>query len=102
MSVLHVTKENFEKEIMESDRTVLIDFYADWCGPCRMMGPIVEEIAAEHPEYKVAKVNVDEEPELAAKFGVMSIPALFVIKEGKTVAQSLGAKPKAQVLALMQ
>ena len=102
MSVIHVTKENFENEIMQSERTVLLDFYADWCGPCRMLGPIVEEIAKEHPEYKIAKVNVDAEPELAAKFGVMSIPALFVIKEGKTVAQSLGAKPKAQVLALLQ
>ena len=102
MSVIHVTKENFENEIMHSERTVLLDFYADWCGPCRMLGPIVEEIAKEHPEYKIAKVNVDAQPELAAKFGVMSIPALFVIKEGKTVAQSLGAKPKAQVLALLK
>ena len=102
MSVIHVTKENFENEIMQSERTVLLDFYADWCGPCRMLGPIVEEIAKEHPEYKIAKVNVDAQPELAAKFGVMSIPALFVIKEGKTVAQSLGAKPKAQVLALLK
>ena len=87
---------------MKSDQTVLIDFYADWCGPCRMVGPIVEEIAAEHPEYKICKVNVDEEQELAAQFGVMSIPSLFVMKNGKVVNQTLGAQPKARILDLLQ
>jgi thioredoxin 1 len=83
MSVITVNKENFQKEVMESDRTVLIDFWASWCGPCRMVSPIVDEIADEHPEIKVCKINVDEENELAAQFGVMSIPSLFVVKEGK-------------------
>ena len=101
MSVLKITNANFEAEVLASPNTVLIDFYADWCGPCRMLGPIVEEIAAERPDVKVCKVNVDEENELAARFGVMSIPAVFVLKNGEIVAQSLGAKPKAQLLALL-
>ena len=101
MSVLKITNANFEAEVLTSPNTVLIDFYADWCGPCRMLGPIVEEIAAERPDVKVCKVNVDEENELAARFGVMSIPAVFVLKNGEIVAQSLGAKPKAQLLALL-
>lgn len=101
MSVITVTKENFENEILKADKTVLLDFYADWCGPCRMVSPIVDEIAKEHPEFKVGKVNVDEQPELAAQFGVMSIPSLFVMKNGEIVEQSLGAKPKAQILAML-
>ena len=101
MSVLKITNANFENEVLASPNTVLIDFYADWCGPCRMLGPIVEEIAAERPDIKVCKVNVDEEGELAARFGVMSIPAVFVLRNGEVVAQSLGAKPKAQLLALL-
>ena len=101
MSVIVVNKDNFQKEVMESDRTVLIDFWASWCGPCRMVSPIVDEIAQEHPEIKVCKVNVDEEGELAAQFGVMSIPSLFVIKEGKVVNQSVGALPKNQILELL-
>lgn len=102
MSVIHINKSNYEAEVLQSDKTVLIDFYADWCGPCRMVGPIVEEIAAEHPEYKICKVNVDEEQELAAQFGVMSIPSLFVMKNGKVVNQTLGAQPKARILDLLQ
>lgn len=101
MAVITVTKENFENEILKADKTVLLDFYADWCGPCRMVSPIVDEIAEEHPEFKVGKVNVDEQPELAAQFGVMSIPSLFVMKNGEIVQQSLGAKPKAQILAML-
>jgi thioredoxin 1 len=102
MSVLNVNKENFKQEVLESEKTVLVDFYADWCGPCRMVSPIVDEIAAEHPEYKVVKVNVDAENELASAYGVMSIPTLIVIKEGKVVEQSTGARPKAQILAMLQ
>ncbi len=101
MSVITVNKENFQKEIMESDRPVLVDFWASWCGPCRMVSPIVDEIAEEHPEIKVCKINVDEEAELASQFGVMSIPSLFVIKEGKVTNQSVGALPKNQILELL-
>ena len=101
MSVITVNKENFQKEVMESDRPVLVDFWASWCGPCRMVSPIVDEIALEHPEIKVCKINVDEEGELASQFGVMSIPSLFVIKDGKVTNQSVGALPKNQILALL-
>ena len=101
MAVIKLTKDNFEAEVMSCDKPVLIDFYADWCGPCRMVAPIVAEIAEEHPEYKVCKVNVDEEGALAEKFEVMSIPALFVIKDGKIADQSVGARPKAQILAML-
>ena len=102
MFAIDINKENFHKEVMESDKPVLLDFWAPWCGPCRMVVPIVEEIAREHPEYKVVKVNVDEQQELAAKFGVMTIPALFVMKDGKIVNQAVGARPKAQILALLE
>lgn len=101
MAVIKLTKENFEAEVMNCDKPVLIDFYADWCGPCRMVAPIVAEIAEEHPEYKICKVNVDEEGALAEKFEVMSIPTLFVIKDGKVADQSVGARPKAQILAML-
>ena len=100
MAYVKVTKENF-REVASSDKPVLLDFYADWCGPCRMVGPIVEEIANEHPEYVVGKINVDEEPALAQEFGVMSIPTLVVMKDGKVVRQVAGARPKAQILALL-
>ena len=101
MSVLKLNKSNFE-EVKNSDKTVLIDFYADWCGPCRMVSPIVDQIAEEYSEYLVAKVNVDEEGELASEFGVSSIPMLVVIKNGEIVAQSVGAKPKEQIVAMLQ
>lgn len=100
MAYVKVTKDNFS-EVAASDKPVLLDFYADWCGPCRMVGPIVEQIAAEHPEYVVGKINVDEENALAAEFGVMSIPTLVVMKGGKVVRQVTGARPKAQILALL-
>ena len=100
MAYVKVTNENF-REVVSSDKPVLLDFYADWCGPCRMVGPIVEEIANEHPEYVVGKINVDEEGALAQEFGVMSIPTLVVMKDGKVVRQVAGARPKGQILALL-
>ena len=100
MEVLKVTAATFEKEVLQSDKPVLVDFYADWCGPCKMMAPVLAEIAAEHPEYKICKVNVDEEGDLAAKFGVMSIPTLFVLKNGEITNHAMGAMPKARVLSL--
>ncbi len=101
MSILKVTKDNLE-EIKNSEKTVLLDFYADWCGPCRMVSPFVEEIANENPEILVGKINVDEEPELAAAFGVSSIPLLVVMKNGEIVNKSVGAKPKNQILAMLE
>ena len=100
MSVLSVTKSNFE-EVKKSEKTVLLDFYADWCGPCRMVSPLVYEIAKENPQYLVGKVNVDSEMELAAQFGVESIPMLVVMKNGEIVNKSVGARPKAQILAML-
>jgi len=102
MSVLHITQNNFRQEVMESDKPVLLDFWAAWCGPCRMIAPIIEEIAAEHPEIKVGKVNVDEEGDLAAAFKVMSIPSLFVVRDGQVTNQSLGAQPKEKILSLLK
>ena len=101
MEVLHITKDTFENEVLKSDKPVLLDFFAVWCGPCKMIAPVLDEIAAEREDIKVCKVNVDEEPELAAQYQVMSIPTLFVIKDGQVVNQSLGAKPKAQILAML-
>ena len=101
MSVLHVNKSNFDS-VKTSEKPVLLDFYADWCGPCRMVSPIVEEIARENPQYLIGKVNVDQEPELAQKFNVLSIPTLAVIKNGKIVSQSAGARPKADILAMLK
>ena len=101
MSVLALNKSNFD-ETLNTEKTVLVDFWAPWCGPCRMLSPIVDQVAEENPDLVVAKVNVDEEPELAQRFGVMSIPTLVVIKNGEEVNRSMGAKPKAQVLALVQ
>ena len=100
MAVISISKNNFDL-IKNSEKTVLLDFYADWCGPCRMVGPIVEEISNERDDILVAKINVDNEPELASEFGVASIPALFVIKDGKIVNQASGARPKPQILALL-
>ena len=101
MSVIHVDKQNFQNEVMESDKPVLLDFWAPWCMPCRMVGPILEEIAAERSDIKVGKINVDEQPELAGQFQVMSIPTLLVIKNGKIVNQSVGAMQKEAILAML-
>ena len=98
MSVLTITKENFEKEVMNSDKPVLLDFWASWCGPCRMVSPVVDEIAEEVTGKVVGKINVDEEPELAQSFGVMSIPTLIVIKSGKVANKSVGVKSKQAIL----
>ncbi len=100
MSVLNVNKENFD-EIIKSEKPVLLDFYADWCGPCQMMSPVIHEIAEEYPDYIVGKVNVDKSPELAQMFSVVSIPMFVVIKEGKVVNQSVGYKQKDQLLDFM-
>lgn len=101
MSVIHISKNNFQQEVLQSEKPVLLDFYASWCGPCRMLGPILDEIAEEHPEIKVAKVNVDEEQELASQFQVISIPSLFVLENGEIINQSLGVKPKQQILDML-
>ncbi len=101
MSVIKITKENFESEVMSSAKPVLLDFYADWCGPCRMVAPIVAEIAAERDDIVVGKINVDEENELAIKFGVASIPMLVVIKDGKIANSAVGARPKEQIIAML-
>ena len=101
MSVISVKLENFN-DIKNSDKTVLLDFYADWCGPCRMVSPIVDEIAEQFPQYLVGKINVDEEPELANAFGVSSIPMLVVMKDGKIANQSVGAIPKSQILGMLE
>ena len=101
MSVININNNNFQDEVMHSEKLVLLDFWASWCGPCRMVSPIVDEIAAQRSDIKVGKINVDEQPELAAQFGVMSIPTLFVMKNGKVVNQAVGARPKAQILAML-
>ena len=101
MAVVTITKENFEQEVLQSTKPVLLDFWASWCGPCRMLSPIVDEVAEERTDIKVGKVNVDEQPDLAAQFGVMSIPTLLVFKDGKLVNQTVGARPKSGVLALL-
>lgn len=101
MSVININKNNFQEEIMNANQPVLVDFWAAWCGPCQMLGPVIEEIAAERNDIKVAKVNVDEQPELASQFQVMSIPTLIVIKDGQIVNKSVGAKPKDQILKML-
>ena len=101
MSALNITKQNFQEEVLNSDKKVLIDFWAAWCGPCRRVSPVIEEIAEERPDVKVCKVNVDEQQELAAEFQIMSIPALVVMEHGKIVNQSVGVRPKAQILDLL-
>ena len=101
MSVIHVNKNNYGQEVLNSDKPVLLDFWAPWCGPCRLVGPILDEIAAERSDMTVCKINVDEEQELATQFGVMSIPTLVVMKNGQVVNQAIGARPKAQILAML-
>lgn len=101
MAVITITKENFEAEVLKSAQPVLLDFWAAWCGPCRMLSPVVDEVAEERTDVKVGKVNVDEQPDLAAQFGVMSIPTLLVFQNGRLVNQAVGARPKSGVLALL-
>lgn len=101
MSVFNVNMENFDL-VKNSGKTVLLDFYADWCGPCRMISPLVDEIAEENPQYLVGKINVTNEPELAQTFGVASIPTLVVMKDGNVVSRSAGARPKSQILAMLE
>ena len=101
MAVVQVNKENFNQEVMQSERKVLLDFWAPWCGPCRMVGPILDEIAAERPDVKVCKVNVDRESELASQFKVFSIPTMLVMLEGRVEDKLVGARPKHQILAML-
>ena len=101
MSVLHIGKDEFKEKVINSDKPVLVDFYATWCGPCKMIAPILEEIAQEHPEYLIVKVNVDEEPDLARQYGIVSIPTLVVVKNGKVVTQNAGLRPKQAILAML-
>ena len=102
MSVLTVNTNNFENEILHSEKPVLLDFWAPWCGPCRMVSPVVDQIAEENPQFTVGKINVDEEPELAQAFGVMSSPTLVAMKDGKIVNQAVGVRPKGQILDLLK
>ena len=102
MSVLHITKAEFDEKIIKSEKPVLVDFYATWCGPCKMVAPILEEIADEHPEYVIAKVNVDEEPELAREFKITSIPALFVLRDGEVTDKAVGYRNKEALLELIE
>ena len=101
MSAININKNNFQNEVLNSDKKVLLDFWAPWCGPCRMVVPIVEEIAGERPDIKVGKINVDEEAELASQFGIMSIPTLVVIENGKIVDQAMGARSKEAILGML-
>ena len=101
MSAININKNNFQNEIMDSEKTVLLDFWAPWCAPCRMVVPIIEEIAGERPDIRVGKINVDEQPELTSKFGIMSIPTLVVMKNGKIVQQVSGARPKKAILEML-
>ncbi|NLG53261.1 MAG: thioredoxin [Clostridiales bacterium] len=102
MNVLEITKDNFETEVLKSDKPVLLDFWAEWCGPCRLMTPVIDEISQEVTNAKVGKVNVDEQPELAGRFNVLSIPTLAVIKDGKVVNVSVGVKPKTEVINMLK
>ncbi|HZW48679.1 MAG TPA: thioredoxin [Bacillota bacterium] len=102
MSIIKITKENFELEVLKADKPVLLDFWASWCGPCRMVSPIVDQIAQEMPNIKVGKVNVDEQPELSGRFNIMSIPTLLVFKNGKLDQSSIGVRPKADIVKMLK
>ncbi len=102
MATLKITKNNFQKEVIESTKPVLLDFFASWCGPCKSISPIIDEISQEYPEIKVCKVNIDEEKEITSKFDIMSVPTLLVIKDGKVVKQSVGLKPKNQIIEMLK
>ena len=102
MSVLHITKDTFEREVLGADKPVLVDFWAPWCGPCRMVSPIIDEIAEEREDIKVCKINVDEEPDLANRFQVMSIPTLMVFKDGEIVRRAVGGQSKEKILEMME
>ena len=101
MAAININQNNFQNEVMNSDKPVLLDFWASWCGPCRMVVPIVEQIAEERSDIKVGKINIDEEPELAQQFGIMSIPTLMVLKNGAVVNKAVGARPKDSILAML-
>ena len=101
MAAINITKNTFENEVIRSDKKVLLDFWAPWCGPCRMVVPLVEEIAVERPDIKVGKINVDENPELASRFGIMSIPTLLVMENGQIVNKAMGARPKKAILEML-
>ncbi len=102
MAVLNITKENFEQEVLKSDKPVLVDFWASWCGPCKMLGPVIEEVGNEVTDTKIVKINIDEQMELASQFGVMSVPTLVLFKNGEVVKKDVGAKPKAEILKMIQ
>lgn len=102
MAIISITKENFAQQVLQSTQPVLIDFWAAWCGPCRMLSPVVDEVAEQHQQVKVGKINVDEQPELARQFGIMTIPTLMVFQNGKVVRQSVGVIPKAAIEELLQ
>ena len=102
MSLITVTKENFKNEVLSSDKPVLLDFFASWCGPCRMVSPVIDEIAEQRTDIKVGKVNVDEQGELAQMFGIMSIPTLVVVKDGKVVRQTVGVRQKSEILDMLE
>ena len=102
MALIQVTRDNYDADVRRSAKPVLLDFYADWCGPCKMLVPVLEEIASEHPEYVIAKINVDDEPDLARQFGITSIPALFVIRDGEVTDNVVGYRPKSSILELLE